>query len=101
MAEAAKNPEMQRRGRMRALALHAHHSKDELNGWARKASVAFNSKFESMVPDDVTDPDERARRAHYLRQLHFADLGRRSAAARRQRAAHKPSTTVQAVREAS
>lgn len=49
-------------------------------GPGTRASLA---RFDRMVPDDVTDPAERARRADAYRKAHFAKLALASAQARR------------------
>lgn len=47
---------------------------------ARKAAM---ERFEREVPDDITDPAERAIRAAYLRRAYFKRLSLKSAQARR------------------
>lgn len=52
----------------------------------KAARNAFASKFEQEAdPDGVLDPDERARRAAYLRSAYYSRLALRSAQARRNR----------------
>lgn len=49
------------------------------------ARAGLDAKFDAMVPPEVTDPVERARRAGHFRKAHFARLSLRSAQARRAR----------------
>lgn len=47
------------------------------------AQAARMKRYLDKVPADVTDPDERARRAHLLLRADMSNLGRRSGIARR------------------
>lgn len=50
------------------------------------ARAGLQAKFEQQVdPDGVLDPVERAKRADSARKAYYADLSRRSAAARRRK----------------
>lgn len=52
------------------------------------ARAGLQAKFERQVdPDGVLEPAERAKRAESARKAYFADLTRRSIAARRRRKA--------------
>lgn len=52
------------------------------------ARRGLQARFERQVdPDGVLDPIERAKRAESARKAYFADLARKSAAARRKRKA--------------
>lgn len=54
------------------------------------ARAALDRKWEDHVdPDRQLDPAERERQAAEARRQYFAELGRRSAAARRARAAQR------------
>jgi hypothetical protein len=70
------------RGRIAAHAMHAQHDPRDTTA---KARAAFRDSFERQVPDEITDPAERARRAEHLRQAYYTQLAFRSAKARRQR----------------
>jgi hypothetical protein len=51
------------------------------------ARAGMQAKFEKQVdPDGVLDPVDRARRAESARKAYYADLTRRSIAARRRKA---------------
>lgn len=52
------------------------------------ARAGLQARFERQVdPDGVLDPVERAKRVESARKAYYADLSRRSAAARRKRKA--------------
>jgi hypothetical protein len=52
------------------------------------ARAGLQAKFEKQVdPDGLLDPTERAKRAESARKAYYADLTRRSIAARRRRKA--------------
>lgn len=85
----AQAPERERsiRGRIGAHALHATHDPRQTTA---KARATFLQRFEKEVdPEGTLSPEERARRAHHARKLHFARLALASAKKRRQRAARK------------
>jgi hypothetical protein len=59
---------------------------DDTSAATAPARRAFLSRFDNMVPADVTDPAERARRAWHYRQEYFARLSLAAARARSERA---------------
>ena len=72
--------------RARAAA-HALHASGGTN--TGPARAAFLRRFVDEVdPDGLLAPDERERRAAHARRAYFANLARRSAAARRSRRQH-------------
>ncbi|MHB1162477.1 MAG: hypothetical protein ACYC3V_19415 [Chloroflexota bacterium] len=69
------------RGRLGALALHAHHNPVETT---KKARETFLARFEREVdPEGVLPEAERKRRAEYARKAYSARLALKSARARR------------------
>jgi hypothetical protein len=51
------------------------------------ARAAFLRRFDAQVPAEITDPDERTRRAEKLMRAHMIRLSDRAARARREKAA--------------
>lgn len=47
--------------------------------------IAAMDRFEKMVPAEITDPLERAKRAEHLKKAHFLRMARKSAEKRRMR----------------
>jgi hypothetical protein len=66
--------------RKAAHILHGTHDSKKLTANARAAALA---RFDAMVPAEITDPEERARRAAHLRKAFYVEIGRKGAAARR------------------
>ncbi len=69
------------RARLAAFQMHARHDARQTTA---KARAAFLARFEREAdPGGVLSPQERARRAAYLRSAYFARLALASARARR------------------
>lgn len=68
--------------RIAAFEMHAQHDSRVTTAPGRKAAY---ERFEAMVPADVTDPQERARRAECLRRAHYSRMGLASAKARQRK----------------
>lgn len=52
------------------------------DGRKAAAQAARMARFDKLIPADVTDPDERARRRNLLLKAEMRELARRSALAR-------------------
>lgn len=90
-AERLTPAERRTRASTAALVMHSQHSRAEVQEWAKKAndaSPAGLGYYESRVdPDGVLEPEERSRRADYLRRAHMQGLALQSSKARRARGA--------------
>jgi hypothetical protein len=68
--------------------MHSQHDSKLTSQAAREASPGSDSYWDRQVdPDDVLDPQERARRAGHAKKAHFTRLALASAKARRKAAA--------------
>lgn len=48
-----------------------------------RAKAGFMARFHALVPAEITDPVERARRAELFMRAHMAAIGKKSADSRR------------------
>ena len=86
---AASTPsERSLRARGAVLAAHAKHGPEKMTEKARAAAPSSDAywveRARQLLPD-LTDPDELARRADFLKRSYFAQLGARRARLARQK----------------
>jgi hypothetical protein len=82
---AEKNPDKVMAGRIGGIMRAARDTDKKATG--QRGQRGLIAKFEREVPDDVTDPRERARIAGLLLKAHMARLAMKSSKARRKPAA--------------